>query len=156
MGFPQGLLAQGWAFAAFLARVHVGSDFGAILTALNRHKNPKRSRSGLSKADLRWYIPPAPKGICPGRLLRKPPDSIDRRLRRWFGSLRYRFFEGAQWFIAGWSSPVARQAHNLKVTGSNPVPATKIDSDISEMARFGGLFHLFRSVFSASLSMRSP
>ena len=28
-------------------------------------------------------------------------------------------------FIAGWSSPVARQAHNLKVTGSNPVPATK-------------------------------
>ena len=27
--------------------------------------------------------------------------------------------------IAGWSSPVARQAHNLKVTGSNPVPATK-------------------------------
>ena len=26
---------------------------------------------------------------------------------------------------AGWSSPVARQAHNLKVTGSNPVPATR-------------------------------
>src|SRR5215467_12439310 len=25
---------------------------------------------------------------------------------------------------AGWSSPVARQAHNLKVIGSNPVPAT--------------------------------
>ena len=25
---------------------------------------------------------------------------------------------------AGWSSPVARQAHNLKVTGSNPVPAS--------------------------------
>jgi hypothetical protein len=27
---------------------------------------------------------------------------------------------------AGWSSPVARQAHNLKVTGSNPVPASII------------------------------
>src|SRR5579862_4179034 len=26
---------------------------------------------------------------------------------------------------AGWSSPVARQAHNLKVRGSNPLPATK-------------------------------
>ncbi len=26
---------------------------------------------------------------------------------------------------AGWSSPVARQAHNLKVVGSNPAPATK-------------------------------
>ena len=29
-------------------------------------------------------------------------------------------------FIAGWSSLVARQAHNLKVVGSNPTPATKI------------------------------
>ncbi len=28
--------------------------------------------------------------------------------------------------FAGWSSPVARQAHNLKVTGSNPVPATNL------------------------------
>jgi hypothetical protein len=28
-------------------------------------------------------------------------------------------------FGAGWSSPVARQAHNLKVVGSNPTPATK-------------------------------
>jgi hypothetical protein len=27
-------------------------------------------------------------------------------------------------FPAGWSSPVARQAHNLKVAGSNPAPAT--------------------------------
>jgi hypothetical protein len=27
---------------------------------------------------------------------------------------------------AGWSSPVARQAHNLKVRGSNPLPATKL------------------------------
>ena len=25
-------------------------------------------------------------------------------------------------FVAGWSSPVARQAHNLKVVGSNPTP----------------------------------
>ncbi len=30
---------------------------------------------------------------------------------------------------AGWSSPVARQAHNLKVTGSNPVPATSVPTD---------------------------
>ena len=29
-------------------------------------------------------------------------------------------------YDAGWSSPVARQAHNLKVTGSNPVPATSL------------------------------
>src|SRR3569833_1560501 len=32
---------------------------------------------------------------------------------------------------AGWSSPVARQAHNLKVAGSNPAPATKQKSPAS-------------------------
>ena len=46
---------------------------------------------------------------------------------------------GATWsltwmtIIAGWSSPVARQAHNLKVVGSNPTPATNLrgpDSNI--------------------------
>jgi hypothetical protein len=31
---------------------------------------------------------------------------------------------GVHAFGAGWSSPVARQAHNLKVAGSNPAPAT--------------------------------
>ena len=30
---------------------------------------------------------------------------------------------------AGWSSPVARQAHNLKVVGSNPTPATISNCD---------------------------
>ena len=34
----------------------------------------------------------------------------------------------AQRFGAGWSSPVARQAHNLKVAGSNPAPATNTPS----------------------------
>ena len=29
---------------------------------------------------------------------------------------------------AGWSSLAARRAHNPKVTGSNPVPATKYNS----------------------------
>ena len=37
---------------------------------------------------------------------------------------------------AGWSSPVARQAHNLKVTGSNPVPATKFLSLLCEPGSF--------------------
>ena len=27
-------------------------------------------------------------------------------------------------YLAGWSSPVAREAHNLEVAGSNPAPAT--------------------------------
>jgi hypothetical protein len=33
--------------------------------------------------------------------------------------------------IAGWSSPVARQAHNLKVVGSNPTPATISDLNMN-------------------------
>ena len=36
---------------------------------------------------------------------------------------------------AGWSSPVARQAHNLKVVGSNPTPATK-SKDPARVAGF--------------------
>jgi hypothetical protein len=32
---------------------------------------------------------------------------------------------------AGWSSPVARQAHNLKVVSSNLAPATNKKPDIS-------------------------
>ena len=39
---------------------------------------------------------------------------------------------------AGWSSPVARQAHNLKVVGSNPTPATK--SKEKQALDFQGLF----------------
>ncbi len=35
---------------------------------------------------------------------------------------RYNRFQRSG-YIAGWSSPVARQAHNLEVIGSNPVPA---------------------------------
>ena len=30
-------------------------------------------------------------------------------------------------FDAGWSSPVARWAHNPKVAGSNPAPATNLE-----------------------------
>ncbi len=32
---------------------------------------------------------------------------------------------------AGWSSPVARQAHNLKVEGSNPSPAPNYFNDLT-------------------------
>ena len=35
----------------------------------------------------------------------------------------------AQLNIAGWSSSVARRAHNPKVVGSNPAPATRLSLD---------------------------
>src|SRR5471032_2140509 len=39
-------------------------------------------------------------------------------------------------FAAGWSSPVARQAHNLKVVGSNPAPATNSKNRLRKRAVF--------------------
>src|SRR5687768_11815949 len=43
--------------------------------------------------------------------------------------------------IAGWSSPVARQAHNLKAVGSNPTPATNFQK------RLLSVFCFFQTVF---------
>ena len=42
---------------------------------------------------------------------------------RWFESTSAHFFFI---YIAGWSSLEARRAHNPKVIGSNPVPATQV------------------------------
>ncbi len=48
---------------------------------------------------------------------------------------------------AGWSSPVARQAHNLKVVGSNPTPATNtILRKINILARLPAGFSFARRV----------
>jgi hypothetical protein len=41
------------------------------------------------------------------------------------------FLKALQRFNAGWSSPVARQAHNLKVASSNLAPATKSSSTVT-------------------------
>ena len=41
---------------------------------------------------------------------------------------------------AGWSSPVARQAHNLKVVGSNPTPATSLSNTSPPQAPVRELF----------------
>ncbi len=38
---------------------------------------------------------------------------------------------------AGWSSPVARQAHNLKAAGSNPAPATNLNCEAERDASRG-------------------
>ncbi len=35
-----------------------------------------------------------------------------------------------QYTVAGWSSLVAREAHNLEVVGSNPAPATYLTMQI--------------------------
>src|SRR5688572_18559287 len=52
---------------------------------------------------------------------------------------------------AGWSSPVARQAHNLKVAGSNPAPATKPKTPLKQ--QLGGVFCC---LLSAAASRSAP
>ncbi len=54
---------------------------------------------------------------------------------------------------AGWSSPVARQAHNLKVVGSNPAPATKKPVNSHELAGFP---HLSAHRDRTAATCRSP
>src|SRR5690606_6734075 len=56
--------------------------------------------------------------FCPRRAIRRPSNS------------RVAAYIVGTTSGAGWSSPVARQAHNLKVAGSNPAPATKITRSI--------------------------
>jgi hypothetical protein len=51
---------------------------------------------------------------------------------------------------AGWSSPVARQAHNLKVVSSNLAPATKIKPAFSMRGR------VFSALLVASTCHRYP
>ena len=59
-----------------------------------------------------------PKSKVRAVLSSKYPDTI-REDRQSAGKNR---------FNAGWSSPVARQAHNLKVVSSNLAPATKFNN----------------------------
>ena len=58
---------------------------------------------------------------------------------------------------AGWSSSVARRAHNPKVVGSNPAPATKFKSHLIRWLFLYALFMFFlskriKSIFPLSTS----
>ena len=59
---------------------------------------------------------------------------------------------------AGWSSPVARQAHNLKVIGSNPIPATTFTErtypavSTADSSRFLPLFAFWAKLSIATMS----
>ena len=43
-------------------------------------------------------------------------------------------------YIAGWSRSVARRAHNPKVAGSNPAPATNYCGGVAQMVRACGSY----------------
>ena len=77
-------------------------------------------------------------GTNPFTISKKPlPVHTARRLfRLWIPSRRHTYG------TAGWSSPVARQAHNLKVVGSNPTPATTGVISQPQSLRLGAVFVL--------------
>ncbi len=68
----------------------------------------------------------------------------------------FRAFPAPGW--AGVEQPVARQAHNLKVTGSNPVPATKLSpsNQAAKPALAGFLFGAGRCLFSTGRCKSGP
>src|SRR3954469_24534364 len=74
-------------------------------------QNPIPSRTRPLNASALMVLRPK------ARESRSPPGQPNPSSSLWFVA---RALSGA-----GWSSPVARQAHNLKVAGSNPAPATK-------------------------------
>ena len=59
-------------------------------------------------------------------------------------------------FAAGWSSPVARQAHNLKVAGSNPAPAPKTPKQPPRFARAAVLRFGFKENWPRSAGGAPP
>ncbi len=62
---------------------------------------------------------------------------------------------GANSFGAGWSSPVARQAHNLKVAGSNPAPATTSTCEVKRPGFSGGGFIWVMQPYRGSLGLHN-
>ena len=57
---------------------------------------------------------------------------------------------------AGWSSPVARQAHNLKVRGSNPLPATNFTCSANESSPSPLVAGFLLSAASARMPASAP
>ena len=124
-----------------------------VLTRIKSEKitrGPFQSGSALvHTARTQGHLPGSPSQEASGR---------DRSAPSGVGQIRFGvgFLQGTQWFIAGWSSPVARQAHNLKVTGSNPVPATRNSRQVNDLTAFrlNCSFSRARKAASATLSGR--
>ena len=84
------------------------------------------SELGRENPQRRWYcvLRRGRVGRCQTFRAHGAGSSIVTMTRHGRGGTAAPANEPAQDIDAGWSSPVARQAHNLKVAGSNPAPAT--------------------------------
>ncbi len=98
---------------------------------------PRRSRQTRSHPELGrqtlqrpWYCASRP-GRVGRRQARQDHAMIHHSLSHDHDTARRPTAAGQD---AGWSSPVARQAHNLKAAGSNPAPATNLNCEASAEA----------------------
>ncbi len=133
--------------ASFAQRL---AAFAGALGGLGRpggHSEGQNTRShpelGRENPQRRWYC-----ALRRGRVGR-------RQARQTAEPCPIRAIGGAivdpRTLIAGWSSPVARQAHNLKVIGSNPIPATSVTCSPSRPSVTGRLL----SALSARMAARA-
>src|SRR5690349_10544190 len=95
--------------------------------------------------------------VWESRTLPGLPSSEEKAFNRIHES-KYRSAGGSQIagvaISAGWSSLVARQAHNLKVIGSNPIPATT--DGLTPRPKAGALAILASGSANARICGRSP
>ena len=110
---------------------------GVVVIARAKHPIPSRTRPLSAVAPMVLHLK-VWESRSPPNLERNASLLYDSNNRRAQTAQRVRKTKAlkkrccsAKRTVAGWSSPVARQAHNLKVTGSNPVPATKIPIHIN-------------------------
>ena len=106
-------------------------DFGDCLQDGGQHLQPPQGETG-TRADRRPHSPGHRESHPQNRTGEFVAVTATCKIHQYGGSQevvellhkpRDRVCNGLH-SGAGWSSPVARQAHNLKVVGSNPAPAT--------------------------------
>ena len=120
-------------FCATSGKSGPAGRFRAKNAHFHRHKIAEKIASGPFQTGLALVHTARTQGPWPG-LPSQEASGPDRSAPSGVGQFRFGtgFWQGVQRFIAGWSSPVARQAHNLKVIGSNPIPATKTTTPSSQ------------------------
>ena len=127
--------------------------FGLVVIARAKHPIPSRTRqlSAVAPMVLRlktW------ESRSPPNLKRSTTQSLENDQNQ---QRRPKTSEKQSATGAGWSSPVARQAHNLKAAGSNPAPATISNKYIKHLhSAQRGAFRIPKSLSTLSQRLKRP
>jgi hypothetical protein len=104
------------------AKRATGIFLGLVVIAQVKHPVPSRTRKLSTAAPMVLGLKPRESRSPPN--LEKSP--LSKTIKKHDQVSNSQIGNRPTQSVAGWSSPVARQAHNLKVAGSNPAPATKL------------------------------